>query len=71
MKPFKPNHNRALLSGLAFAQVGIIKLFDLGFLPQLLSFEPGGRECHVLADVCHSQTLSLQCCVKGCRGLEL
>lgn len=48
MKSFKNNNKITLPFGLAFAQVVIIKLFDLGFLPGLLSFEPGCREFQLL-----------------------
>lgn len=43
MKSFKSNTKITLPFGLAFAQVVIIKLFGLGSLPRLLSFEPGCR----------------------------
>lgn len=43
MKSFKSSAKITLPFGLAFAQVVIIKLFDLGSLPRLLSFEPGCR----------------------------
>lgn len=75
MKSFKNNHEITLPFGLAFAQLVIIKLFDLGFLPRLLSLEPGCREFQLrwwlLVGVCHNQALSFQCCVKGCEGLEV
>lgn len=48
MKSFKNTNEITLPFGLAFAQVVIIKLFDLGFLPRLLSFEPGRREFQLL-----------------------
>lgn len=48
MKSFKNDNEITFPFGLAFAQVVIIKLFDLGFLPRLLSFQPGRRELQLL-----------------------
>lgn len=48
MKPFRNNNRISLPFGLAIAQVVIIKWFDLGFLPRLLSVEAGCRGFQLL-----------------------